>query len=509
MLIRIRDDEGGVAMIVSLMVMFVVLLLSVAVYAQAIHNTSQSGYDRKRLQSVGSAEAGLDYFYNCVEQTQASTITSCAVTGSVGVAPGTSQFTITPTWYSDPNGTTVATGPFSDTNRPQSVKVVSLGTTDGTTTRKMESFMALTPVFGGFAGAVVTDNSLGLVNSFVISGNNILDGDIYVTCEVSQATCNAALTSGNQTIKGSIYVPKGSLSISTAVHIYGSAWANGSVTVNHPQALVDHDATSSASSLSVSGGNVTGVGTYCTGSAPSSTYVHGGTVQRCQGPPPTPSFPHLTYNDSSAPLTDPLWRTGCSSNPVTDCYALKSFGSVGDSSASGCTAARSYIEGTGSGTFDGGNGVPAGYSGVLVRILSTCTYNSGNNANINVGGDLAIVSNGSIQLSQQSTWTGACSPVACVNGSRKMFLVVPWPQISCPTGDITVGNNTNFNSIIAVGVYTPCTAHMSNQNAFYGQVVGGTVDIGNNWNMNYRPVIFPGAHVSGFKQDIAYIREVA
>jgi hypothetical protein len=28
-------------------------------------------------------------------------------------------------------------------------------------------------------------------------------------------------------------------------------------------------------------------------------------------------------------------------------------------------------------------------------------------------------------------------------------------------------------------------ATMSNQNTFYGQVVGGTVVIGNNWSMNY------------------------
>jgi hypothetical protein len=49
---------------------------------------------------------------------------------------------------------------------------------------------------------------------------------------------------------------------------------------------------------------------------------------------------------------------------------------------------------------------------------------------------------------------------------------------------------------------------MSNQNAFYGQVVGGSVDIGNNWNMNFRPIVFPGAHVSGFKQDVAYIRQI-
>jgi hypothetical protein len=50
---------------------------------------------------------------------------------------------------------------------------------------------------------------------------------------------------------------------------------------------------------------------------------------------------------------------------------------------------------------------------------------------------------------------------------------------------------------------------MSNQNAFYGQVVGGTVTIGNNWSMNYKPTIFPGALVTGFDEDIAYLREIA
>jgi hypothetical protein len=50
---------------------------------------------------------------------------------------------------------------------------------------------------------------------------------------------------------------------------------------------------------------------------------------------------------------------------------------------------------------------------------------------------------------------------------------------------------------------------MSNQNAFDGQVVGGTVVIGNNWSMNYKPIVIPGALVTGFTEDVAYIREVA
>ena len=60
MLTHIRDDERGVAMVVAVMVVFVVMLLATVVFSQAVHNSTASGYDRKRLQSVDAAEAGLN-----------------------------------------------------------------------------------------------------------------------------------------------------------------------------------------------------------------------------------------------------------------------------------------------------------------------------------------------------------------------------------------------------------------------------------------------------------------
>jgi hypothetical protein len=483
MLIRMRRDERGIAMVVSLLAVFVVFLLGLVVLAQAIHNSTQSAYHRKRLQSVDASEAGLNMFYNYLEHTQAQDLSWSSVTGSVGVAPGTSTFSVTPTWYSDASGTTLFTGTFSDTNFPRSVKIVSIGTTNGTTTRKMESFMAVHPVFGGFEAAVVTNAPTNLVNSFTISGNNGNDGDIIDT------SGDLTLTSGNQTIRGNLYVPNGSLNIGTQVHVYGSVWANGSVTLNHPQAVVDQNATSSSSSLSVVNNSVGGIGTYCT-TVLGTSKISGGAVQQCQGPPPSPSFPHVTYDDTYVPQPDPTW-TG---------YMYLSFTGVGTTA---CTAARAYIEGTGAGTFNGGLGLPVGTTGVLVRILSTCTYSPSNNVTVNLNSNLAIISNGSISLSQQSTWTG-------VGTTRSVHFIVPWPQTcSGGIGNISVGNNTNFNALVSVGLYTPCTANMSNQNAFYGQVVGGSVVIGNNWSMNYRPIVIPGAHVSGFTEDIAYIREIA
>jgi hypothetical protein len=352
---------------------------------------------------------------------------------------------------------------------------------------------------------VVTNKSITLVNSFSISGDTNYNGDIYVTC--ATPPCNASLTSGTQTIKGNLYVPSGSLTLSTSVHIYGEVWANGNILSNQPQVQVDGNATSSTGSITVSSGHVTGKGTYCT-TVSGGANIAGGTVQSCQGPPPTPAFPQLTYDDTVSPAADANWLTGCSETPVADCYYLKTFGTVGSTSNTGCTQARSYIEGTGASNYDGGASIASSYAGVIVRILSKCTYSPSNNASISLNTDLAIITNGSITMGQQSNWNG-------VGSLRKVHLIVPWPQSVCNTSsgssdyhDITVGGNTNFNSLTDVGIYTPCTAHMGNQNAFYGQVVGGSVDIGNNWTMIYRPTIFPGALVTGFAENIAYIREI-
>jgi Tfp pilus assembly protein PilX len=494
MLTRSWRDEDGIALITALLVVMVVLVLVTAVIGQAIHSSTESAYNRKRLQSVDSAEAGLDYFYNYMEHTDANSLTSTFPAQSIAGLPGTAIFQITPTWYGCQGlaATQTCVPPFSDNYYPKSVKVKSSGTANGTTTRTMETYIIVNPTFGGFQGAVLANTNLSLVNSFTISGNNGNDGDITVN------PGDLNVTSGNQVIKGNLYVPSGNVNVATQVHVYGSVWANGSVTINHPQALIDQDAISSTSFVSVSNGNVTGRGVYCT-TVSGTSNIHGGTVPLCQGPPPAQTFPHVTFDDTYAPLADPKWTTGCSTTPVTNCYLLVQF--IG---ASACTLARTYVEGTAAGTFNGGAGVPDPFTGVVVRILGTCTYNPSNNAKITLGKDLAIVSNGPISLSQQSTWTGA-------NGSRKVHFIVPWPQTCDASGNpgITVGNNTNFDATISVGIYTPCTATMSNQNAFYGQVVGGTVVIGNNWSMNYRPIVIPGAHVSGFTEDISYVREVA
>jgi hypothetical protein len=477
---RIRDDEQGAALIVAIGVCFVVLLLSTVIVSQAIHNNQSSGYDRRRLASVNGAEAGLDYYFNYLENTSASSLVTTAVSNvKVGTAPNLTTFTITPTFYSDRAGTTAFSGTPSSSNYPRSVRLVSVATSDSGATRKMESFVQLAPVFGGLTGALIANSNTTFSNNFTVNGNNGNDGDVYVL------SGNFTVPAGLETIKGSLWVTSGTATIGTGLHLYGDVWANGSVTIDHPGAQIDGAAKSTTSSVVVSSGAVDGNAYYCTGGAPSN--VAGTKTQTCSlGSPPTQTFPQIRF-DASA------W--------ADQGYYEKDF-----TGATACTDAQAYIEGTTSGTWNGGSGIPSGYTGVVVYINNPCVYSNSNNATISLGGNLGIVSNGSFNLSQQSTWNGSGS-------MRNLYFMSVYPSAgspSCPTQDVALGNNTNFNSLVQTFVYSPCTATMSNNNtAFSGQVIGTTLTIGNNFSMTYKPLLVPGANVVGFKEDIAYIREVS
>ena len=345
----------------------------------------------------------------------------------------------------------------------------------------MESFVLLEPIFGGLTGAVVTNSNTTFTNNFTINGYNGNDGDVYVL------NGNFSAPSGLETIHGDIWVHAGTALIGTNLHVYGELWANGSVTVNHPQADVDLDAKSTTSSVTVTTGAVGGNAYYCTGTAPGSG-VAGQKIQTCSlGAPPTTAFPQIPY--APAAWTD----QGYYVNPTY-------------TGASACTNAQNYVEGTGAGTFNGGAGVPAGYTGAVVYINATCTFSASNNATISLGKNLAIITTGSISLSQRSNWNG-------VTSTKNLYFMSPYPAtLNCATSPqaVSLGNLTSFNNLVDTFVYSPCTVTMNNNNSsFQGQVIGGTVSIGNQFNMNYKPILVPGAEIVGFEQDIAYIREVS
>jgi hypothetical protein len=470
-------DEAGMAMVMAVLVTFVVFMLSIVVLQQAIHNVNTSAYDRGRLTAVSAAEAGLDWAYNKLENTSVTNLWTGATPGTVGSGPNSVTYTVTPTYYSDASGTTAFSGMPTSTNYPKSVRVVSVGAAPNSGSRRMETFMVLTPVYGGLNGAVITNSSMTVGNNFTLNGNTGNDADIVVN------NGNFSAPSGLETIRGSITVPAGTATIGTNVHIYGTVWANSTVTVNHPQATIDGDVKSTIGGTTVTTGTVNGGASYCTGAAPGSN-VLGSKVQTCSlGTPPAHAFPLIQFNQSA-------WES--------QGYLVKSF-----TGGAACTSARTWIEESADDSFHGN--VLDAYSGAVVRISSTCNYTASNgNTSVAMPKNLAIVTDGSILLDNNTTWTSS-------TGSKNLFFMSAYngTAANCPTQDITVDTRNTFTDVI-VSVYTPCKATVANNNgSMAGQVVGATVTISNQFVMRYVPILIPGADIVAFKQDVAYIREVA
>jgi hypothetical protein len=467
---RIRaNDEEGMAMVIALMVSFVLLLLSITVVAQSIHAVNGSSYDRRRLTSLDAAEAGGNYYYAYLQSIPAASVSCSALTQTIASSPVAASFTATPTFYDASTPTpNVMTCPFTDATYPASVLVNTTGTVSGQTPRTMQTYIRLTPVYSGFGAAVETGTGVSLSNNFDIYGNSGNDGDIYIL------TGDLNITNTPH-VRGNVYVPNGSATISNNSGILGNLWANTNVTVNGP-ATVTGNVTSSTGSISGSGS----IG----GTATAATTISGVSVTGTKYPntvspqPPSQTFPHITFT-----ATD-------NANWVGAGYTVVTF-----SGPTACSDARNYVEG-GSVTTD-----------TVVRITGAnpCTYSNSNNATITMGHNLAIITDWGVNLAQTSDWNGAST-------NKSLFFISTWPSNGCPSGsankDISTGNNTNFNSFVQVSFYTPCTASMNNQNNYYGQVLGGSVSIGNNYTMTYRPVLVPGyGTVTSFREDIAYVRE--
>lgn len=467
---RLHREEGGVAMVVAMMVVFVVVLLSIVILDLSIHNVDQAAYDRKRVTSVAASEGGIDHAWNLVQYTKPENLPWGTVTGTLGSAPGPATFEAQYTWY-DSTGAVMTVEP-DQTHIPSAVLVRSTGETNGGVPRTMEAYMTLTPTYGGFGAAILANTGFSLANNFTLNGNQGNDADIYVL--------NGDFTAANSSdTYGTVYVPNGLATVSNGGHIHGDVWANGSVTMQNG-GRIDGKAVSSTSSIGLS--NNSSVGGDATAGTTISTVNNstiGGTryPNSPQGPPPTKTFPKMCQVAISGVCTALPWSG----------YTVHTY-----TGGSACTSARTFLT---SGTLTGDH---------LVWIDAVCNLSIANNTNVSFTGNLAIVTQGSITMTNNTTWNGA--------SGRSLFFIVNYRTIfpaSCSSSyNITVSNNSRFNGANAL-FYTPCAASMSNNTDFKGQIMAGSLSIANNFSMSSSPVLVPGvSDVQGFEESIVYIREV-
>jgi hypothetical protein len=450
-------DERGIALITALLVSMVVVTLGIASVTLAIHNSESSAFDRRRVQGVAAAEAGLNWYYSHLQSVTADQF-ECSATQTLTTSP-TAQFSATVTFF-DEAGTEMPC-PLAEDDEPAGASIVSEGrsTRTATPTRTMESYVNLIPIPGGpFAEtAIFSDDAPGFDSNIQVFGDGTLNGDVY--------TNGDALFNSNSVIHGSIYI-QGNVELDSNAEIKRDVYANGSVKLKS-NARVLGNATSSTSWISLdSQAHVYGdarAGTTIT--TLGSSQIDGLEIPNSPSPPPEyREFP--TYSFDSSDWTEKG-------------YQVQTF--------SDCALAKAFIE-----------VIPAG--DWVVRITSSCDLSWTSNNVINVSGNLAIVSDGSLTMDSNAHFQSDGSP-------HTLHLIFGLGGVSpC---DIVFRSNTYISSGITTLLYTPCVLELSS-NSFVaeGQMFGGFVDFNSNANLTYRPVDVPGTGSGLFDEDIVYIREV-
>jgi hypothetical protein len=474
------SEERGVAMITALLVSMVVLTISVTVIALSMHNSSISANDRKRIQAVDAAEAGIDAWFSGLTQVNKGDMCDAAAwDGTLPSIPGASydvSITLYSTWPPQTGTEIACPGPGQPLPVPPlGALVVSKGTAVAATSpvsvsRTMQTEVRLTPIYGGFNKAIFSDTQLNMQNKLTLNGYQANDGDIYT---------NGNLTlNNNTTIAGTAYA-QGYADIAQGI-VKQDVWAGSYVTLSNGIEVFGNG-TSSTSSIGLSSNST------IDGNAKAGTTISGGTIKGTKtanspsGPPPQTALPKLTFDQQS-------W--------VNDGYTVSTFAT--------CALAKAFI--------DSG---PTGKN--VVRITPTCAAGGlswGNNSTVNVKGDLAIfvdggtAATGAISTVNQTNWNA-------VGGAWTVYFVVPYRQgLNCTKPspyDISVSNNTGFNNGLKVFVYSQCNVDFGNNNAngVNGQIIGGTVTITNQMTLNYVPILVPGFNLLGYNVQPSYVREIA
>jgi hypothetical protein len=463
---RLRNEQG-IAMVTGLMVALVVLFLSLVVVNLSVHNTASSGRDRDRTQAIDAAEAGLDaWFSGLTTSTGATMCSQTAWDGVLPTSPGASYdvtVTLYSTWPPVPGGEITCVDPLPAA--PLGALITSKGSTVSAQTsalvyRTMESEVRLVPVYGGFNKAIFSNTGLNMINKLTENGYQGNDGDVYT---------NGNFTLNNNTVISGTAYAQGYIDIAQGL-IKKDVWANNYVNLT-TGIQVFGDATSSTSSVTLDS-NTTVYGNAKAGTTVSGGTVKGTTTQNSpSGPPPQVALPQLTYNAQA-------W--------IDAGYTVVTY--------SNCSQAKNFIE----------RGITSG--NYVVRITPTCSLSWGNNSSVDIHGNLAIISDGAISTVNQTTWNS-------VGGAWTLYLVDPYRTgLNCSTGsyDITVSNNTNFNTPLKLFVYSQCTVNFGNNNAngVTGQIIGGTVNITNQMTMNYFPILVPGFNLTGYNGNVSYLREI-
>jgi hypothetical protein len=454
-------DERGIAVITAMLVSMVVVFLGVTSVTIAIHNSEASSLDRRRVQGVAAAEAGLNYYYSHLQSVPAAEFDCDGVVQTLTASP-TTQFNATVRFF-DAAGAEIPTCPPATTPAGALIRSVGTSVNAAEPNRTLESYVNLIPLSGGPFGdyAIFSDGSPGFDSNIQVFGDGTTNGDVY--------TNNNVLMNSNSVIHGSIYT-QGYMEMDSNAEVKADVVAKNALTMKSNSRVLGNGTSSTSSIWMDSEAQIFGnarAGTTITTLGGSE--INGSRTPNSPSPPPEQqAFPAYTFNASD-------WTAQGYTVPP---------------SFSDCGLAKTFIQAIATGNW-------------VVRITSTCALSWTSDEVVNVRGNLAIVSNGSLLMDSNAKFVNVGEP----HTLHLMFGIGSTPP-SC-SQNIAFKSNTQIGSGLTTLLYTPCTLDMSS-NTFVaqGQMFAGRVDFNSNSTLTYKPVNVPGVGSGLFDEDIVYIREV-
>jgi len=449
---RRRDDEG-VAMLMALGLILVSSILMLAILANALGETRQTGQNRQRGTAIALAEGQVDSMISRI--TGSTTLPCSASVTDSSTLPDTVSIATTVTYY-DTAGTALACPvPAGSTPVTGRVRAVATGQRiNGTAParRVMEAVLRLrAPVFGASLSKAIFGNaSITTNNNVNINGTGgLANADLYT---------NAAFScSNNQIINGSV-ITQSTLSMANSCRINGDAWSKSGYTAGQPgnsvggRVLVSNGNATLANNATVVGG-VRASGTISWNQCPGQC-TSGGTVS----PPPVEPFPQLSWNAS----TQDEWLANGYTNVVTN---------------NDCTVSGD-VNGPGQWLITHAATLSAP---TILRTTCALVMQSGSIPPVRLNNNLAVFADGGIFLNK---FTLSSTTTA----QRSVYFVQPYNAVAspCAVDGIVLENQLALDSMVATLLYSPCVVRKSNLGDLTGQVYSGTsVSIDNQTNMTY------------------------
>ena len=470
-----RRDEKGIALISSLMVMMVVTMLGIGAVAIAQHNLTATATNRKEVQSIGAAEAGIDLTINSLQ----NAVPPCSTSGTLSSAPTTSSYSVAITYYSSFPGSPLN---CSDVQAGNSIPLWAQLTSTGTTTaagfgnRVMEALVQMTAIpSAAFNKAIFAQGNLTFNNKTTLNGNGKNNADVYTN---TSFTCT-----NNEQFYGNVY-SEGDMTGSNTCSTSGDWWAAGKITASgngsvggSVYAAGCNDTTKGCSAGASTSGNIslsnnytvvknaTAKGTISPTPCGSGQVIQGTcSTSANPGPPPYQPFPVVDYNSSA-------WSGAGFTNQIND--------------GSNCSKVTSDLQALAT-------------ASTPTVITTSCYIDWGKNT-WTFNTDVAVFSTGGFGSTNNVGFQSATST------SHSFYMIVPVHLIGSQTlttcdsndGNITFTNKTSINSTsnpLVSFVYTPCNVTINNNQTHVGQIYGGgNVTVTNQFNMNFKPLNVPGA----------------